>query len=42
MIGGCSAHNGCAQSVGWRGDYDRWASVVVGKCIADMIVLDET
>lgn len=26
VIGGCSAHNGCAQSVGWRGDYDRWAS----------------
>jgi choline dehydrogenase len=27
VIGGCSAHNGCAQSVGWRGDYDRWASL---------------
>lgn len=27
VIGGCSAHNGCAQSWGWRGDYDRWASM---------------
>jgi choline dehydrogenase len=26
VVGGCSAHNGCAQSVGWRGDYDRWAA----------------
>jgi choline dehydrogenase len=25
VIGGCSAHNGCALSVGWGGDYDRWA-----------------
>jgi choline dehydrogenase len=25
VVGGCSAHNGCALSVGWRGDYDRWA-----------------
>ena len=22
VIGGCSAHNGCAQTWGWRGDYD--------------------
>jgi len=22
VIGGCSAHNGCAQNVGWAGDYD--------------------
>ena len=22
VIGGCSAHNGCAQLPGWRGDYD--------------------
>lgn len=27
VVGGCSAHNGCAQSWGWRGDYDRWASM---------------
>lgn len=27
VMGGCSAHNGCAQSWGWRGDYDRWASM---------------
>jgi choline dehydrogenase len=26
VVGGCSSHNGCAQSVGWRGDYDRWAA----------------
>jgi choline dehydrogenase len=26
VIGGCSAHNGCALSVGWGGDYDRWAA----------------
>ena len=25
VIGGCSAHNGCTQSVGWAGDYDAWA-----------------
>jgi choline dehydrogenase-like flavoprotein len=24
VISGCSAHNGCAQTVGWRGDYDAW------------------
>ncbi|GCD93051.1 GMC family oxidoreductase [Embleya hyalina] len=26
VIGGCSAHNGCTQSVGWAGDYDAWAA----------------
>jgi choline dehydrogenase len=26
LIGGCSAHNGCAQLAGWRGDYDAWAA----------------
>jgi choline dehydrogenase len=26
VVGGCSAHNGCGLSVGWRGDYDRWAA----------------
>ncbi len=24
VIGGCSTHNGCSQSRGWAGDYDRW------------------
>jgi choline dehydrogenase len=26
VIGGCSAHNGCAFFAGWRGDYDAWAA----------------
>ena len=26
VIGGCSAHNGCALFAGWRGDYDAWAA----------------
>ena len=26
VIGGCSTHNGCSQSVGWVGDYDAWAA----------------
>ncbi|MFJ2887198.1 GMC family oxidoreductase [Streptomyces sp. NPDC087305] len=26
VIGGCSAHNGCTQTVGWGGDYDAWAA----------------
>jgi choline dehydrogenase len=26
VVGGCSAHNGCGLSVGWRGDYDSWAA----------------
>jgi choline dehydrogenase len=26
VIGGCSAHNGCVQIPGWRGDYDAWAA----------------
>jgi len=25
VVGGCSTHNGCSQSVGWAGDYDGWA-----------------
>ncbi|HVQ87781.1 MAG TPA: GMC family oxidoreductase [Actinomycetes bacterium] len=25
VVGGCSSHNGCSQSIGWRGDYDRWS-----------------
>lgn len=26
VVGGCSAHNGCSQTVGWAGDYDAWAA----------------
>jgi choline dehydrogenase len=26
VMGGCSAHNGCVQMAGWRGDYDAWAA----------------
>jgi choline dehydrogenase-like flavoprotein len=26
VVGGCSAHNGCAQTCGWAGDYDRLAA----------------
>ncbi|HET9408789.1 MAG TPA: FAD-dependent oxidoreductase [Candidatus Sulfotelmatobacter sp.] len=25
VVGGCSSHNGCTQSIGWRGDYDKWS-----------------
>lgn len=30
VIGGCSTHNGCTQSWGWAGDYDRWAASGLG------------
>jgi choline dehydrogenase-like flavoprotein len=30
VIGGCSSVNGDAQSVGWRGDYDRWGDMCPG------------
>ena len=26
VIGGCSSHNGCTQSIGWRGDWDAWGA----------------
>ncbi|UNB55325.1 GMC family oxidoreductase [Mycolicibacterium sp. YH-1] len=26
VMGGCSSHNGCTQTVGWAGDYDGWAA----------------
>lgn len=26
VMGGCSSHNGCTQTAGWAGDYDRWAA----------------
>src|SRR5262249_32954138 len=29
-IDGCSSHNGCTQSVGWRGDWDAWGAVSRG------------
>ena len=36
VIGGCSAHNGCAQCAGWRGDYDAWAAACPGWSGADL------
>ena len=24
VLGGCSSHNGCTQSIGWRADYEQW------------------
>lgn len=26
VLGGCSSHNGCTQSIGWRTDYEHWGS----------------
>lgn len=26
VMGGCSTHNGCTQTAGWAGDFDRWAT----------------
>ena len=36
VIGGCSSVNGSAQSVGWRGDYDRWGDVCPGWSARDL------
>lgn len=37
VFGGCSTHNGCTQSWGWSGDYDRWAaSGLAGWSAADL------
>lgn len=37
VLGGCSTHNGCTQSWGWSGDYDRWAeSGLSGWSAADL------
>jgi choline dehydrogenase len=37
VLGGCSTHNGCTQSWGWSGDYDRWAaSGLAGWSAADL------
>jgi choline dehydrogenase len=30
VIGGCSAHNGCSQMVGWGADYDLWGKDAAG------------
>jgi choline dehydrogenase len=37
VMGGCSTHNGCTQSWGWSGDYDRWAAAgLVGWSATDL------
>ena len=36
VIGGCSSHNGCTQSVGWRGDWDAWGASSPGWTSADL------
>ncbi|MFM8893974.1 MAG: GMC family oxidoreductase [Actinomycetales bacterium] len=35
VVGGCSTHNGCTQSWGWSGDYDRWAASGLSGWAAD-------
>ncbi len=38
VLGGCSTHNGCTQSWGWSGDYNRWAeSGCTGWSAADLL-----
>jgi choline dehydrogenase len=36
VVGGCSAHNGCTQMVGWGPDYDRWAQDAPGWNAAEL------
>ena len=36
VLGGCSAHNGCTQNWGWRGDYDAWGRHSPGWSAADL------
>jgi choline dehydrogenase len=36
VLGGCSAHNGCSQNWGWRGDYDAWGRRSPGWSAADL------
>ena len=36
VIGGCSSHNGCTQSVGWRGDWDAWGASSPGWASAGL------
>ena len=36
VIGGCSSHNGCTQSVGWRGDWDAWGASSPGWASAEL------
>lgn len=36
VLGGCSAHNGCTQNWGWRGDYDAWGERSPGWSADDL------
>ncbi|MEZ0291707.1 MAG: GMC family oxidoreductase [Solirubrobacteraceae bacterium] len=36
VLGGCSAHNGCSQNWGWRGDYDAWGQRSPGWSAAEL------
>jgi choline dehydrogenase len=36
VIGGCSSHNGCTQSIGWRGDWDAWGASSPGWASAGL------
>jgi len=36
VIGGCSSHNGCTQSIGWRGDWDAWGASSPGWASAEL------
>lgn len=36
VIGGCSSHNGCTQSAGWRGDWDAWGASSPGWASAEL------
>ena len=37
VVGGCSAHNGCTQSIGWRGDWDDWGAASAGWSSGDVL-----
>lgn len=39
VLGGCSSHNGCTQTVGWAGDYDAWAPAGAGWSAAELAPL---
>jgi choline dehydrogenase len=36
VMGGCSSHNGCTQSIGWRGDWDAWGASSPGWASAEL------
>jgi choline dehydrogenase len=36
VMGGCSSHNGCTQSIGWRGDWDAWGASSRGWASAEL------